>query len=172
MSLHKNNKVLNDVNNELEIIYKLKFFIDDLGEYADNYHIETKNIEDIYEILQSDNMKFIIDEDYEQLTNLINYHKKIYNKIISSITYEDICKIIEKYLMISSEDNEKSLLYDITQNLLKININQIKKVIYKTSPRLLIRPEQVLIDMMFEEEVSNNYLIKTIKWLKKNNTYE
>ncbi len=167
MSLHKDNIVLDDENNELKIIYKLKIFIDELGEYADNYYIETKNIEDIYEILQSETMKLIFDnENYEQLTNLINYHKKIYDQIISSITYEDICKIIEKYLMISSEDNEKSLSYDLTQNLIKININQIRKVIYKTSPRLLTKPEQVLIDMMFEEEVSNNYLIKTIKWLK------
>jgi len=169
MTLHKDNKVMDDVNDKLEIIYKLKIFIDELDNYSDNYYIEKKNIEDIYEILQSENMKLIFDdEDYEELSNLINYHKKIYEQIISSITYEDICKIIEKYLMSSSEDNEKSLLYDITQNLLKININKIKKVIYKTSPRLLTKPEQVLIDMMFEEEVSNNYLIKTIKWLKNN----
>lgn len=164
---HDNN-IVDCLNDKNEIIFKLKIFIDELDKFTDNYYIEKNNIVDIYEILQSENMKYIFDdENYEQLYNLIDYHKKIYNEIISSITYEDICKIIEKYLMISSEDNEKSL-YDLTQNLLKININQIKKVIYKTSPRLLTKPEQVLIDMMFEKEVSNNYLIKTIKWLKNN----
>lgn len=169
MTLLKDKKVIVDTNNKLEIIYELKIFIDELDAYSNNYYIEKKNIEDVYEILQSENAQLIfIDEDCKEISNLINYHKKIYEQIISSNTYEDICKIIKKYLMISSEDNEKSLLYDVTQNLLKININQIKKVIYKTSPRLLTKSEQVLIDMMFEEEVSNNYLIKTIKWLKNN----
>ena len=155
-----------------KIINKLKKFISELNEYADDYNLSHNDINDIYEILQSEILQIEIFEsesnDNLNLFDLIKYHHEFFNKIIQTTTYEDICQIIIKYILESNEQNIQSLGYEITQNLIKINLNQIKKVIYKTSPRLLTKSEQVLIDIIFEEEVSNNYLIKTIKWLKNN----
>lgn len=155
------------------IIDKLKNFISELNELSDNYNLSMNDANDIYDILQSESMEILhfVENEYKNnhdFFDLIKYHQEIFNQIIQSVTYEDICQIIRKYILEPSEQNIKSLNYEITQNLIKININQIKKVIYKTCPRLLTKPEQVLIDLMFEEEVSNNYLIKTIKWLKNN----
>jgi len=154
---------------------KLKNFIIELNDFVDDYNLSQTDANDIYEILQSvsieilDEILCFVEDDYlknNNLTELIKYHHEIFKQITKSISYEDICLIIKKYILESNEQNIKSLNYKITQNLIKLNLNQIKKVIYKTSPRLLKNSKQVLIDILFEEEVSNNYLIKTIKWLK------
>ena len=171
--MNEDNEDNKDNEDMYNLINKLKNFISGLNELADDYNISSNDVNDIYEILQSESMEIFhfVENEYtnnHDFFDLIKYHQQIFNEIIQSITYEDICQIIKKYVLEPSEQNIKSLNYEITQNLIKININQIKKVIYKTSPRLLTKPEQVLIDLMFEEEVSNNYLIKTIKWLKNN----
>lgn len=162
----------NDNNDKYinEILLKLNDFISNLDELSENYNIIKSEIDDIYEILQGDIMAIFIQSNGENcaiLSDLIKYHYEIYNEIKKSISYEDICQIIKKYIMNPNELGYASLKYDLGQNLMKINMNQIKKVIYKTAPRLLIKPQEVLIDMMFEEQVSSNYLIKTIEWLKK-----
>lgn len=166
-----NKDIGNENENENEetskIINKLKKFISELNEYADDYNLSHNDINDIYEILQSEIFESESNDNLN-LFDLIKYHHEFFDKIIQTTTYEDICQIIIKYILESNEQNIQSLGYEITQNLIKINLNQIKKVIYKTSPRLLTKSEQVLIDIIFEEEVSNNYLIKTIKWLKNN----
>lgn len=75
-------------------------------------------------------MEIFFQENYLELKILFNYHYDVFNHILKSITYEDICEIIKYPFMISSANNEKTLEFNITQNLLKININFIKKNLY------------------------------------------
>lgn len=161
-----NDDILDD-DTVVEIIEKINLFINNIKALADNYNLDENNVKDIYELLLSNTMMLIFHDNLDELKTLFNYHFDMFNKIIKSITYEDICKIIKKYLMISSINNEKTLTHDITRNLLKININFIKKKIYTTAPRLLLTSESVIIDMMFQEESASKYLIEAIEWIKK-----
>jgi septum formation topological specificity factor MinE len=160
-----NTKIIKN-NETIELIQKINLFLTNFENLAEDYNLDENSVDDIYELLFSNTMEIFFQNNLHELKILFNYHHNIFNEILESITYEDICDIIKKYLMISSDNNEKTLKYDITQNLLKINISFIKKKIYICAPRLLLTSKSVLMDMMFEEETATKYLIEAIDWIK------
>lgn len=160
-----NTKIIEN-NETIELIQKINLFLTNFENLAEYYDLDENSVDDIYELLLSNTMEIFFQNNLHELKILFNYHYDMFNQIVKSITYEDICDIIKKYLMISSDNNEKTLEFNITQNLLKINISFIKKKIYTCAPRLLLTSKSVLMDMMFEEETSTKYLIELIDWIK------
>lgn len=176
---HKNSEENSEENTEkntkkntLEFeIKSLQEFINNLDEICDDYNINEDNIFDIYDVLQSDLAEISI-ESYDNIKELIQYQKVSSIKIISSVTYEDICEIIKEYIIISNELNMKCLGNKICENLIKLNTNLILQKIYKTAPRLLLKSEEALFDILFEEETAKKKLKETINFIISSQTNE
>lgn len=86
-------------NDVIELIDKIYLFINNISSLADNYDLDENSVNNIYELLFSNTMELIFQKNLKKLKLLFNYHYDIFNQIVKSITYEDICKIIKKYLI-------------------------------------------------------------------------
>lgn len=156
---------LKDIQNATK---NLENFIDNLDELSNNFDIDYNTIVDIYEILQSE-LAILVINDYDKIKKIIEYQKNTSIQINNCITYENICMIIQNYILMPENINIYSLKYDLTRNLIKINTNLILQKIYKTAPRLILNSKDALDEIIFKEKTAKIKLNETIKYIKNSN---